>query len=44
VRGHDNRDRELEVIAVQIGARREAFPPVVRVMQASLWKWDDLDV
>jgi hypothetical protein len=39
--GQDNRDRELEVITVEIGAGREAFLPVVQVMPASLRKWSD---
>jgi hypothetical protein len=37
--GQDNRDRELEVITVEIGAGREAFLPVIQVMPASLRKW-----
>ncbi len=40
-RGQDNRDRELEVITVEIGAGREAFLPVMQVMPASLRKWGD---
>jgi hypothetical protein len=39
--GQDNRDRELEVITVEIGAGREAFLPVMQVMPASLRKWGD---
>ena len=39
--GQDNCDRESEVISVEIGAGREAFLPVVRVMPASLRKWGD---
>jgi hypothetical protein len=39
--GRDNRDRELEVIAVEIGAGREAFLPVIQVMSASLREWGD---
>jgi len=37
--GQDNRDRELEVITVEIGAGREAGLPVIRVRPASLRKW-----
>ena len=39
--GQDNRDRELEVITVEIGAGREAFLPVVQVIPASPRKWGD---
>jgi hypothetical protein len=39
--GQDNRDRELGVITVEIGAGREALLPVVQVMPASLRKWGD---
>jgi len=39
--GQDNRDRELEVITVEIGAGREAFLPVMQVMPASLRKCGD---
>lgn len=39
--GQDNRDRELEVITVEIGVGREAFLPVMQVMPASLRKWGD---
>jgi hypothetical protein len=40
----DNRDRKLEVITVEIGARREAFLPVIQVMPASKRKWSDRGV
>jgi hypothetical protein len=39
--GQDNRDRELEVTTVEIGAGREAFLPVIQVMPTSLRKWRD---
>jgi hypothetical protein len=39
--GQDNRDRELEVIIVEIGAGREAFLPAIRVMPASMRTWGD---
>jgi len=39
--GQDNRDRELEVITVEIGAGREAFLPVIGVKPASLREWGD---
>jgi len=39
--GQDNRDRELEVISVEIRAGREAFLPVVRARPASLRRWGD---
>ena len=39
--GQDNRDRELEVITVEIGAGREAFLPVMQVMPASSRKCGD---
>jgi hypothetical protein len=39
--GQDNRDRELEVITVEIGAGREAFLPVMQVVPASLREWGD---
>jgi hypothetical protein len=42
--GRDNRGRELEVIAVEIGAGREAFLPVINVMPASLRKRGDSGV
>jgi hypothetical protein len=42
--GRDNRDRELEVITVEIGAGREAYLPVIQVMPASLRKRGDRGV
>jgi hypothetical protein len=39
--GQDNRDRELEVISVEIGAGREAFLPVMQVKPVGLRKWGD---
>ena len=42
--GQDNRDRELEVITVEIGAGREAFLPVIQAMPASLRNGGDLGV
>jgi hypothetical protein len=42
--GGDNRDRELEVITVEIGAGREAFLPVIQVRPASLRKRGDRGV
>jgi hypothetical protein len=42
--GRDNRDPELEVITVEIGAGREAFLPVIQVMPTSLRKWGDRGV
>ena len=39
--GQDDRDRELEVITVDIRAGREAFLPVIQVMPAKLRKWGD---
>jgi hypothetical protein len=37
----DYRDRESEVISVEIGAGREAFLPVIQAMPASLRNWGD---
>jgi hypothetical protein len=39
--GQDNRDRESEVISVEIRAGREAFLPVIQAMPASLQNWSD---
>jgi hypothetical protein len=39
--GQANRDYELEVIAVEIGAGEQAFLLVVKVMSASLRKRGD---
>jgi hypothetical protein len=40
----DYRDRESEVISVEIGAGREAFLPAIQAMPASLRNWGDTDV
>jgi len=42
--GQDNRDRESEVITVEIGAGREAFLPVMQVVPGSLRTWGDRGV
>jgi hypothetical protein len=42
--GRDNRDRELEVLTMEIGAGREAFLPVIRVTPASVGKRGDRGV